>query len=688
MSSCARRLAPTLLVCLSAIANVVSAQDIVDVRSGVFVTMAPLAHYRVKVPQNATKLSVRITGTKELVQAEIAHEKYPGAPGVQGAEFTGVKDITNPAAGNWYILATHADEKHRLLVTVFTKDGEVKDMKAASERSDAVLMIPDPSVTEHVRSVAETYLSSAGHAVFRLYVPKLTARMAVRATTSKGVLRYSTYRNYVDRSVNAERCVEPAQEIVCEKRFEPGDYFIVLEGTPRARVSVRADMYPDEAVVEQSNDESPIAESTGSVAAVDLPSDPQIVGRFQKFMDFDIPAAGKRIFRLTVPSSTGGVTIDARSNKGKIRYTSYYEFLDESSIHGEQCVNRDDNLFCDKNKRTGVHYLVFEGKPGARVTLKVDMYPAQGTAEPTLLKSGVALKHQSSPAGEQRIFRITVPRKATTLTVETAAGGPDVGLYVMRGEPATPPIGTTCQSQRPRTTEQRCVIDLSRAVRSNAENEDWFITLYSPRPFSDVTLTATVRSGPSQDEAIAAALDKKTDRQIDAALKTDRQIDAALKKKDDDAAISAKLSKRASPTTITKGKCRVLQAIPNNSDQRQSFCTALQVPSHPRLPISGHYQSDDDGNQSTVTLHADGTCAIRSHTGAALPGPCRWGIRVRADGSADPTNITDIGESHGIVLEIPDQSLNRVWTFSFNLKPVPGLSGLSIGIGSLWSKFY
>jgi hypothetical protein len=430
-----------------------------------------------------------------------------------------------------------------------------------------------------------------------------------------------------------------------------------------------------------------------NVDALDLISEPQVVGRFQSVTDLEIPASGERILRLSIPRFTAGVRINAASAKEKIEVVGYRNTIDRD-LGPIRCGKPAKTVVCEYNTNPGTHYITVTGKPATSARLTVDMYPGTPLVTPIQLKSGVPLKQQSSAAGESKVYEIRVRPNARSITFKTSGGGADVGLYVkMASHPITNDV--VCRSQEPRTTEQACVIEKPASYGHATFEESWYATLYSPRAFSGVAITATIdgiagtsvtaKNSPktnSQDDAIEAALAKKNDKQIDDALNKRKGTGATAG--DVESQITKKLNKG-------KGSCeRTLSAYRTySSTERESFCTTLAVPGHPEITLAGNYPNEYAGEGSLV-LNADGSCNIEGLRGRSISGPCKWGVALEPDGSIANYDEGENGLRLTVVLDIPEKSANHAWSTTILLQrvEVEGRSRRYMSIGGTWVKEY
>ena len=96
---------------------------------------------------------------------------------------------------------------------------------------------------------------------------------------------------------------------------------------------------------------------------------------------------------------------------------------------------------------------------------------------------------------QNRYYKIYVPVKTSTLTIQTVGSG-DIDLYVQSGRQPSIKVNS-CASDGENSTE-KCVI-------SNPTNGDWHILVYGYAPTSYVTLTATYLSGSAAASDLSRA---------------------------------------------------------------------------------------------------------------------------------------------------------------------------------------
>lgn len=193
----------------------------------------------------------------------------------------------------------------------------------------------------------------------------------------------------------------------------------------------------------------------------------------------------EKVFTITVPEGTGTLQVRLTEGSGDadmiVRLGARPE---EGSFDcaSESTGNEEECLF--DTPAAGTYYiLVFGFSSYADVRLRASLLPQSGS---TPLTSGVPVENLSGGAGTYRMYSITVPSGATSLTVTLNATG-DADLYIRRGA-------------LPLVNRYDCASFTTSGIESCAQDAPtsgtWFIRLEGYQPYAAATLTATVSIPP------------------------------------------------------------------------------------------------------------------------------------------------------------------------------------------------
>jgi hypothetical protein len=195
--------------------------------------------------------------------------------------------------------------------------------------------------------------------------------------------------------------------------------------------------------------------------------------------------ASEKFFTITVPPGTGTLQIRLREGSGDadliVRFGArpepgLYDCVSESDGNEEEC------LF--DVPEPGTYYILVYGYSSyADVRLLGSVLPQFGAS---LLSSGIHVENLSGGAGSFRMFEITVPSGASTLTVTLEATG-DADLYVRRA--AFPLINFYDCASYTETGSESCIVNAP-------SSGTWYIRVEGFDPYSAGTLTATVSPPP------------------------------------------------------------------------------------------------------------------------------------------------------------------------------------------------
>jgi len=194
----------------------------------------------------------------------------------------------------------------------------------------------------------------------------------------------------------------------------------------------------------------------------------------------------EKVFTITVPEGTGSLQItlsegsgdaDLIVRRGARPEVGLYDCVSESEGSYEEC------LF--DLPEAGTYYIMVYGYSSYSNVRLLGSLLTQSGATP--LTSGVPIENLSGGAGSFRMYSITVPSGATTLTVTLDATG-DADLYLRRG--ALPLlVAADCASVTDGSGSETCTVD-------SPESGTWFIRVEGYGVYAAGTLTATVAPPP------------------------------------------------------------------------------------------------------------------------------------------------------------------------------------------------
>jgi hypothetical protein len=417
--------------------------------------------YSIAVPAGQGELKISISGGTGDCDLYVKRDSLPSQASYDYRPYQKGNDetvtVTDPVAGDWYILLRGQDAYSDVTLVASYKSAEVTLLENGVSRGGLsggirseklyAIDVPDDQFTLEVTTWAGT--GDVDVFVKRGSAPSVSDfdGRSVRAGTDETVtIRYPAEGRWYILLLGHEAYSGVTLEARCQRRPIPSPW-----------------PYPPD------EDATPLAQD---VLVTSISGDEGS----EQFFSFDVPQGA---IWLEVWMSGGTGNADMYLKRGSQPTTTDYDHRPSDEEN-----DNDEGLLMSGSNFGGRWYILVKGAQAFQGVTLIARYtmPPDGPFEVVTLSNGVSVSGIAGTAGAERLFKIEVPAGTQLLEIRMSGGGGDADLYVRKDREPT----TTEYDFRPYLTGNQEAVTVNRPGAGT-----WYIMIRGYRFFSDVMLIAT-----------------------------------------------------------------------------------------------------------------------------------------------------------------------------------------------------